>query len=50
MDYPFNQKATVGDEVGLDFGPDDIHVMRLGETEDEFDKRIESYEEARYAV
>ena len=44
------RKATVGDEVGLDFGPDDIHVMRLGETEDEFDKRIESYEEARYAV
>ena len=44
------KKATVGDEVGLDFGPDDIHVMRLGETEDEFDKRIESYEEARYAV
>jgi len=44
------RKATVGGEVGLDFGPDDIHVMRLGETEDEFDKRIESYEEARYAV
>ncbi len=44
------RKATVGDEVGLAFGPDDIHVMRLGETEDEFDKRIESYEEARYAV
>ena len=44
------RKATVGDEIGLNFGPDDIHVMRLGETEDEFDKRIESYEEARYAV
>ena len=43
------KKATVGDEIGLDFGPEDIHVMRLGETEDEFDKRLESYEEVRHA-
>jgi spermidine/putrescine transport system ATP-binding protein len=37
------KKATVGDRIGLDFEPDDIHVMRLGETEAEFDRRIESY-------
>jgi len=43
------KKVTVGDEIGLDFGPEDIHVMRLGETEDEFDKRLESYEEVRHA-
>lgn len=44
------KKVSVGDEIGLDFGPGDIHVMRLGETEDEFDKRLESYEEVRYAT
>ncbi len=43
------RKVTVGDEIGLDFGPEDIHVMRLGETEDEFDRRLESYEEVRHA-
>jgi spermidine/putrescine transport system ATP-binding protein len=43
------KRATVGDWIGLDFGPEDIHVMRLGETEDEFDKRLESYEEVRHA-
>ncbi|MEA4883150.1 MAG: ABC transporter ATP-binding protein [Clostridia bacterium] len=41
--------AMVGDEIGLDFRPDDIHVMRLGETEGEFDRRLEAYEEARDA-
>ncbi len=43
------KKVTVGDEIGLDFGPEDIHVMRLGETEDEFDRRLESYDEVRHA-
>ena len=43
------RKVTVGDEIGLDFGPEDIHVMRLGETEDEFDRRLEAYEEVRHA-
>ena len=43
------RKVTVGDEIGLDFGPEDIHVMRPGETEDEFDRRLESYEEVRHA-
>ncbi|NLK09192.1 MAG: ABC transporter ATP-binding protein [Firmicutes bacterium] len=42
------KKAVVGEEVGLDFEPGDIHVMRLGETEAEFDKRLESYEEVRH--
>lgn len=38
------KKATVGIEIGLYFEPEAIHVMRLGETEEEFDKRLEAYE------
>ncbi|KAB7668810.1 ABC transporter ATP-binding protein [Bacillus sp. B1-b2] len=38
------RKAIVGEEIGLDFDPEAIHVMRLGETEEEFDKRLEAYE------
>lgn len=37
------KKVQVGDEIGLDFDPEAIHVMRFGETEEEFDKRLESY-------
>ena len=37
------KKGNVGDKIGLDFEPEAIHVMRLGETEEEFDKRLESY-------
>lgn len=37
------KKANVGDEIGLYFEPEAIHVMRYGETEEEFDKRLESY-------
>ena len=37
------KKAEVGTEIGLDFDPEAIHVMRLNETEEEFDKRLESY-------
>lgn len=37
------KKVTVGDEIGLFFDPESIHVMRLGETEEEFDKRLEAY-------
>jgi len=37
------KKATVGDEIGLYFDPEAIHVMRFGETEEEFDKRLEAY-------
>ncbi|HHV43106.1 MAG TPA: ABC transporter ATP-binding protein [Firmicutes bacterium] len=42
------KKATVGDEIGLNFEPEDIHVMRIGETEEEFDRRIEEYGEMRH--
>ncbi|TCZ74696.1 ABC transporter ATP-binding protein [Paenibacillus albiflavus] len=40
------KKAQVGEEIGLYFEPEAIHVMRFGETEEEFDKRLEMYEEA----
>ena len=40
------KKAEVGSKVGLYFEPQDIHVMRFGESEEEFDARLESYEEA----
>lgn len=39
------RKATVGEHIGLTFDPEAIHVMRLGETEEEFDKRLEAYSE-----
>ncbi len=29
--------------IGLDFDPEAIHVMRLNETEEEFDRRLEAY-------
>lgn len=38
------KKAEVGSEIGLYFDPDNIHVMRLNETEEEFDARLEAYE------
>jgi spermidine/putrescine transport system ATP-binding protein len=37
------KKAAVGDEIGLYFDPEAIHVMRHGETEEEFDRRLETY-------
>lgn len=43
MACPINEKVAVGDEIGLYFEPESIHVMRLGETEEEFDKRLEAY-------
>lgn len=39
------KKLNVGDNIGLDFGPEDIHVMRFGESEEDFDRRIEQYTE-----
>ena len=39
------RKAEVGSKVGLYFEPDDIHVMRFGESEEDFDARLESYED-----
>ena len=39
------RKAVVGSEIGLYFDPEAIHVMRFGETEEEFDRRLEAYSE-----
>ncbi|MCU9615082.1 ABC transporter ATP-binding protein [Caldibacillus lycopersici] len=39
------KKAVVGEEIGLYFEPEAIHVMRLGETEEEFDARLEAYDD-----
>lgn len=39
------RKAEIGQEIGLRFDKEAIHVMRFGETEEEFDKRLESYDE-----
>ncbi|GGI41451.1 ABC transporter ATP-binding protein [Mammaliicoccus stepanovicii] len=39
------KKATIGETVGLDFDSEAIHIMLPGETEEEFDRRIESYED-----
>ena len=39
------RKAGVGSKVGLYFEPHDIHVMRFGESEEDFDARLESYED-----
>jgi len=38
------KKAEVGKEIGLFFEKEAIHVMRIGETEEEFDARLEAYE------
>ena len=42
---PRLRKAIVGEVIGLQFEPEDIHIMRLNETEEEFDARIEEYVE-----
>ena len=39
------RKAEVGSKVGLYFEPHDIHVMCFGESEEDFDARLESYED-----
>ncbi|WP_297818274.1 ABC transporter ATP-binding protein [uncultured Lactobacillus sp.] len=36
--------TEIGKEIGLFFDPEDIHVMRFGESEAEFDRRLEAYE------
>ncbi|GET10490.1 ABC transporter ATP-binding protein [Ligilactobacillus agilis] len=38
-------KAVPGQEYGLNFEPEDIHVMRFNESEEDFDARLESYED-----
>ena len=37
------RRAIVGEVIGLDFESEDIHIMRLNESEEEFDARIEEY-------
>ena len=44
------RKAIEGEVVGLDFTPEDLHIMRLNETEEEFDARIEEYVEEEETV
>ena len=43
------KKADVGAEIGLNFDPEAIHVMRLNESEEDFDRRLESYGEENHA-
>ena len=46
MDDSLHSEGHRGRKLfGLDFEPEDIHVMRLNETEEEFDARIEEYVE-----
>lgn len=37
--------VAIGKRVGLTFEPKDIHIMRLNETEEDFDARLEAYDE-----
>lgn len=37
------RRAQVGEKIGLYFAPEDLHIMRFNETEEEFDARIEEY-------
>ncbi|MGX7111348.1 ABC transporter ATP-binding protein [Gemella cuniculi] len=39
------KEAKPGKAIGLNFDPEAIHIMVPGETEEEFDARLESYEE-----
>ena len=39
------KKANPGSVMGLSFEPEDIHVMRFNESEEDFDARLESYED-----
>lgn len=39
------KKAVPGSQIGLTFEPEDIHVMRFNESEEDFDARLESYED-----
>ena len=42
---PSTKQAKPGAAVSLNFDPEAIHIMVPGETEEEFDARLESYEE-----
>lgn len=39
------KKVETGSRIGLSIGPNDIHVMRLNESEEDFDARLEQYED-----
>lgn len=39
------RKVNIGEKIGLDFVPEAIHIMRFGESEEDFDRRIEKYAE-----
>ncbi|MET1248808.1 ABC transporter ATP-binding protein [Sporolactobacillus sp. STCC-11] len=43
------KSAKINDEIGLYFEPEAIHIMRHGESEEDFDRRLESYEGADHA-
>lgn len=43
------KKAELGAKAGLYFEPEAIHIMVPGESEAEFDKRIDSYEDSTHA-
>ncbi|CAK8054679.1 ABC transporter ATP-binding protein [Eupransor demetentiae] len=37
--------GKIGERVGLTFDPEDIHIMRYDESEDDFDARLDSYDD-----
>ena len=37
------KRAVPGENIGLSFGPEDILVMRFNESEEDFDARLDSY-------
>jgi ABC-type spermidine/putrescine transport systems, ATPase components len=37
------KKAQPGETIGIDFQPEDIHIMRFNESEEDFDARIDEY-------
>lgn len=39
------KKVEPGNKIGLSFGPSEIHVMRFNESEEDFDARLEQYED-----
>ncbi|MFT8319071.1 MAG: ABC transporter ATP-binding protein [Sporolactobacillus sp.] len=43
------KRTALGEEIELSIEPEAIHVMRHGETEEEFDRRLESYEGKSHA-
>ena len=45
MARTYDEKNSSWRKIGLDFEPEDIHVMRIGESEEDFDRRIEQYTE-----